>query len=89
MNPFSAPASFPFANLAQAQPWSYFRLPVSIETVLDTHRKNAAAWTSASDVAFDALSVLAQRQRGRQNQESGNGEHHAKGLLDGLPFAHV
>ena len=62
MNPFSAPAIFRFANVAHA-PWSYFKLPVSIETVLETHRKNAAAWKSASDVAFYALSTLAGRQR--------------------------
>jgi len=52
---------FPFANVVRA-PWGYFKLPVSIETLLETHRKNAAAWTNASDVAFDALSTLAERQ---------------------------
>src|SRR5262245_26353936 len=61
MNPFPTPASFPFTNVVQA-PWSYFKLPVTIETLLEMHRKNAAAWTNASHVAFDALSTLAQRQ---------------------------
>src|SRR5215467_9037752 len=59
MNPFPVPAMFPFAHA----PWSYFKLPVSIETLLETHRKNAAAWTNASDVAFEAPSTLAGRQR--------------------------
>ena len=62
MNPFSPAAIFPFTNAAHA-PWSYFKLPVSIETLLETHRKNAAAWKNASDVAFDALSTFAGRQR--------------------------
>jgi phasin family protein len=31
--------------------------------LLDTHRKNAAALTSANQVAFDGLKTLAQRQR--------------------------
>jgi phasin family protein len=59
---YPIPAMFPFANVVHA-PWGYFKLPVSIETLLETHRKNAAAWTNASDVAFDALSTLAERQR--------------------------
>src|SRR5262249_34142906 len=62
MNPFPVPAMFPFANVVHA-PWGYFKLPVSIETLLETHRKNAAAWTNASDVAFGALSTLAECQR--------------------------
>src|SRR5215510_6509138 len=64
MNPFPVPAMFPFANVVHA-PWGYFKLPVSIETLLETHRKNAAAWTNANDVAFDALSTLAERQCGK------------------------
>src|SRR5215470_3329951 len=61
MNPFPIPAMFSFANVVHA-PWGYFKLPVSIETLLETHRKNAAAWTNANDVAFEALSTLAERQ---------------------------
>jgi phasin family protein len=52
---------FPFANLVHV-PWSHFKSSVGIEMLLETHRKNAAAWTNASDVAFDALSTLAERQ---------------------------
>jgi phasin family protein len=57
----AAPFSFPPADLVKA--WGGVRLPsISIATLLEAHRKNAAALTSANQIAFDGLSAVAQRQ---------------------------
>ncbi|HKU98381.1 MAG TPA: TIGR01841 family phasin [Vineibacter sp.] len=44
-------------------PWVDFKVPsLNVEALLDTHRKNAAALTSANQVAFDGFKAVAQRQ---------------------------
>ncbi len=56
-------AHFPLAPADLAKAWGSFRLPsFSIGTLLETHRKNAAALTSANQIAFDGLRAAAERQ---------------------------
>jgi phasin family protein len=62
MNSLQA-AGFPFANTDLTKMWVNFELPsLSIGALLEAHRKNAAALTSANQVVFDGLKTLAQRQ---------------------------
>jgi phasin family protein len=62
MNSLQA-AGFPFANTDLTKAWVNFRLPsLDIGALLEAHRKNAAALTSANQVVFDGLKTLAQRQ---------------------------
>jgi phasin family protein len=62
MNSFQA-AGFPFANTDLTKVWVNFELPsLSIGALLEAHRKNAAALTSANQVVFDGLKTLAQHQ---------------------------
>jgi phasin family protein len=62
MNSLQA-AGFPFANTDLTKVWVNFELPsLSIGALLEAHRKNAAALTSANQVVFDGLKTLAQRQ---------------------------
>jgi phasin family protein len=62
MNSLQA-AGFPFANTDLTKVWVNFELPsLSIGALLEVHRKNAAALTSANQVVFDGLKTLAQRQ---------------------------
>jgi phasin family protein len=62
MNSLQA-AGFPFANTDLTKAWVNFNLPsLDIGALLETHRKNAAALTSANQVVFDGLKTLAQRQ---------------------------
>jgi phasin family protein len=62
MNSLQA-ADFPFANTDLTKAWVNFKLPsLDIGALLETHRKNAAALTSANQVVFDGLKTLAQRQ---------------------------
>ncbi len=62
MNSFQA-AGFPFANTDLTKAWVNFKLPsLDIGALLEAHRKNAAALTSANQVVFDGLKTLAQRQ---------------------------
>jgi len=43
--------------------WVDFKVPsLNVESLLETHRKNAAALSTANQVAFDGLKALAQRQ---------------------------
>jgi phasin family protein len=62
MNSLQA-AGFPFANTDLTKAWVNFKLPsLDIGALLEAHRKNAAALTSANQVVFDGLKTLAQRQ---------------------------
>ena len=62
MNSLQA-AGFPFANTDLTKVWVNFELPsLSIGALLEVHRKNAAALTSANQVVFDGLKTLAQHQ---------------------------
>jgi phasin family protein len=62
MNSLQA-AGFPFANTDLTKVWVNFKLPsLDIGALLEAHRKNAAALTSANQVVFDGLKTLAQRQ---------------------------
>ena len=62
MNSFQSIASFPFANVDLDKAWS-LRLPfVSIDKLLEVHRKNTDALASANQVAFDGLRSLLERQ---------------------------
>lgn len=62
MNSFQA-AGFPFVNTDLTRMWSHLKLPsIKIEELIEVHRKNASALTSANQVVFDGLTTLAQRQ---------------------------
>lgn len=62
MNSLQA-AGFPFAYTGLTQAWANFKLPFPhIGALTAAHRKNAAAWTGASQVMVDCLQLLAQRQ---------------------------
>jgi phasin family protein len=62
MSPLQS-ASFPFAPADLTRAWSDFKLPsFGVEAFLEAHRKNAVAWATANQVAFDGLQALAQRQ---------------------------
>jgi phasin family protein len=57
-------AGFPFANTDMAKAWSIFKFPsLNFDALLEGHRKNAAALTKASQVVFEGLQTLAQRER--------------------------
>jgi len=61
MNPFQS-AAFQFADPGFSKVWASFRLPsLGTEILLETYRKNAAAWTRANQVAFDGFTTVAQR----------------------------
>ena len=56
-------AGFPFVNADLTRMWSQLKLPsIRIAELLEVHRKNASALTSANQVVFDGLTTLAQRQ---------------------------
>lgn len=58
-----AAANFPFVDADLTKAWVDFRMPaLGFEALLEAHRKNAAAFANASQVAFDGLKTLAQRQ---------------------------
>jgi phasin family protein len=62
MNSFQSAAAFQFADPGLSRLWASFRLPsIGTELLLETYRKNAAAWTRANQVAFDGLATVAQR----------------------------
>jgi phasin family protein len=62
MNSLQA-ADSPFANTDLTKAWVNFKLPsLDIGALLEAHRKNAAALTSANQVVFDGLKTLTQRQ---------------------------
>ena len=55
---------WPFANTYMAKVWSIPNFPVfNIDALLEANRRNAAAWTQANRVVFDAAMTLAQRKR--------------------------
>jgi hypothetical protein len=57
-------AGFPFANTDITRAWSIFKFPwLNFDALLEGHRKNAAALTKASQVVFQGLQTLAQRER--------------------------
>jgi len=61
MNSFQSSA-FQFADPGFSKVWASFRLPsLGTEILLETYRKNAAAWTRANQVAFDGFTTVAQR----------------------------
>ncbi len=62
MNSFRA-AAFPFASPDLTKAWGGFDLPsLTIGALLEAHRKNAAALTSANQAIADGLKTLAQCQ---------------------------
>ncbi|HYX02180.1 MAG TPA: TIGR01841 family phasin [Reyranella sp.] len=62
MNSFQSAAAFQFADPGLSRMWASFRLPsIGTELLLETYRKNAAAWTRANQVAFDGFTTVAQR----------------------------
>ena len=62
MDSFQA-AGFSFANTDLTKAWAHFKMPsLNIGALLEAHRKNAAALTSANQVVFAGLKTLAQRQ---------------------------
>jgi phasin family protein len=62
MNSFQA-ARFPFVNADLTRAWSNLKLPsLKIGELLEVHRKNASALTNASQVVFEGVATLAQRQ---------------------------
>jgi phasin family protein len=62
MNLFQA-AGFPFSNVGLSKTWVSFGAPsFQMDTLFETHRKNADAVVSANYVVLDGLNRLAQRQ---------------------------
>ena len=56
-------ASFPLGHTDLTKAWVSFKSPsLNIGTLLEAHRKNAAALTTANQIAFDGLRTLAERQ---------------------------
>ena len=54
---------FPLAHLDLTKAWASFKTPsLNVGTLLEAQRKNAAALTTANQIAFDGLKAFAERQ---------------------------